>query len=150
MDAVAARYESELANDYGNLVSRTLAMIARYRHGLLPDAGPEAQLEPGFAGLADEVASAFDAVDLTGALELIWQRVRRLNRYVEESRPWELARDAERGAALDTALVTLHRGLSAVTVELAPYMPVTCALVSAALQARPIEPIPPLFPKRDR
>ena len=150
MEAVAVRYDSELANEYGNLVSRTLAMIARYRDGVLPEAGHDATLEPDLGSLAGEVAAAFDAVDLSGALELIWQRVRRLNRYVEERKPWELAREADWAGELDTALATLHHGLDLVTAELAPYMPATCALVRSALEAAPIKPIPPLFPKRDR
>jgi len=125
-------------------------MIARYRAGALPQAEHDAALEPALASLAGEVAGALDAVDLSGALELIWERVRRLNRYVEECKPWELARDAARSGELDTALVTLHHGLELVTTELAPYMPATCALVQTALCATPIEPVPPLFPKRDR
>ncbi len=91
-----ARYETELANDYGNLASRTLAMIERYRDGLVPDAEPDPELAggaDGLDGLEGRVAELLDRAELTQALEEIWVRVRRLNRYVEETRPWDLAKD---------------------------------------------------------
>ena len=91
-----ARYESELANEYGNLASRTLAMIERYRDGVVPDAEPDPELvegEDGLAGLEGRVRELLDRAELTQALEEIWVRVRRLNRYVEETRPWDLAKD---------------------------------------------------------
>ena len=148
MDAVAGRYESELADDYGNLVSRTVAMIVRYRDGITPPVTVDPLLEPALARLPPEVAAALDRIDLSGGLELIWQRVRRLNRYVEEQRPWELARDPQSSARLDTVLASLHQGVHAVSVELGPYMPETSARVLAALAASPVEPIAPLFPKQ--
>src|SRR4029077_20317565 len=79
-----ARYESELANEYGNLASRTVAMIGRYRDGRVPDVATDGALTADFAGLAGEVAALLDGAELSQALEAIWQRVRRLNRYVEE------------------------------------------------------------------
>src|SRR6478752_705041 len=99
-----ARYETELANDYGNLASRTLAMIERYRDGVVPDAEPDPELtggEGGLAGLEGRVAELLDRTELTQALEEIWVRVRRLNRYVEETRPWDLAKDVDQAARLD-------------------------------------------------
>src|SRR5215203_5581225 len=81
------RYESELANDYGNLASRTLAMISRYRDGVVPDVDVDPQLAPDFDGLVGEVCELLDRAEITQALDRIWQRVRRLNRYVEERAP---------------------------------------------------------------
>ena len=94
-----SRYETELANDYGNLASRTIAMIARYRDGATPDAEPDAALAADFDGLAAEVFELLDQAEITQALERIWQRVRRLNRYVEEQAPWKLAKDPEQAAS---------------------------------------------------
>ncbi len=94
-----ARYETELANECGNLASRTLAMIERYRDGVVPDAEPDPALvggEDGFEGLVERVEELLDRAELTQALEEIWERVRRLNRYVEETRPWDLAKDESR------------------------------------------------------
>jgi methionyl-tRNA synthetase len=150
LDGVQARYDTELANDYGNLASRTTSMIARYAGGIVPTRELDPELAEDFNGLAAGVAAYFDEFELTQALELIWQRVRRLNRYVEEQRPWELARDPAQAARLEMVLASLHQGLRAVTVELTPYIPEASATVLAALDAVPLEPIAPLFPKREK
>jgi methionyl-tRNA synthetase len=115
------RYESELANDYGNLASRTLAMIIRYRDGLLAAGEPDELLREDFEGLPERVMGLLDRVELTNALDEIWQRVRRLNRYVEEQAPWQLAKDEARRDDLDRVLRTLAEGLRVVSVLLAPY-----------------------------
>ena len=133
MDAVRSRYESELANEYGNLASRTTAMVVRYRDGTLPATDPDAALVSEFDGLAAEVCAMLDRAEATQALELIWQRVRRLNRYVEERAPWALARDPDRAGELDTTLATLLEGLRVVTVLLQPYMPASTGRVLEAL-----------------
>ena len=150
VDGVRGRYDTELANDYGNLASRTVAMIARYADGIVPQSAIDPELAAEFDNLAPEVAERFDRFEVTQALELIWQRVRRLNRYVEEQKPWELARDPSAAARLEMVLSSLHQGLRAVTVELEPYMPEASATVLEGLDAKPLQPIPPLFPKRDR
>jgi methionyl-tRNA synthetase len=157
------RYETELANELGNLASRTLAMIARYRDGVVPDVAVDAGLGSDFDGLTSEVCELLDRAELTQALDRIWQRVRRLNRYVEERAPWQLAKDEARADELDITLRSLAEGLRAVTVLLTPYIPETAAKLLAALGeddhaiatadygARPggqtVEKVPPLFPK---
>ena len=166
VETFAARYETELANEYGNLASRSLAMISRYRDGVVPDAGVDAGLVDDFAGLADEVSELLDRVELTQALDRIWQRVRRLNRYVEEQAPWKLAKDPDRAADLDTVLRSLAEGMRVLAILSAPYMPATSdkvlgalgiadedrlALTNAKLGAGPrgnrIGELPQLFPK---
>jgi methionyl-tRNA synthetase len=128
-----ARYETELANEYGNLASRTLAMIRRYRDGAVPEADLDDELSGDLEGLPERVCDLLDRADLTAALEEIWQRVRRLNRYVEEQAPWKLAGDPERAGDLDVALRSLAEGLRTVTVLLAPYLPDTSQRLLAAL-----------------
>jgi len=128
-----SRYESELANDYGNLASRTLAMIARYRDGRVPQAPVDPELATAFDGLADEVVALLDRVELSQALDAIWQRVRRLNRYVEERAPWVQAKDDAQADALDETLASLAEGLRAVTVLLHPYMPLATRKLLDAL-----------------
>jgi len=118
-----SRYETELANDYGNLASRTLAMIARYRDGRVPEAATDPALAAEFGEVEAEVAALVDRAELSQALDAIWQRVRRLNRYVEERAPWQLAKDDAQAAALDETLASLAEGLRLVTVLLHPYMP---------------------------
>ena len=163
-DGFEVRYETELANDYGNLASRTLAMIDRYRDGVIPDAGPDPELvggSDGLDGLAARVCELLDGAELTEALEEIWRRVRRLNRYVEETRPWELAKDEADPERLDEVLYNLVEGLRVTTLLLVPYLPQASEQLLAALAedsrelselgSRPggqaVERVPPLFPK---
>jgi methionyl-tRNA synthetase len=117
------RYESELANELGNLASRTIAMVHRYRDGVPLALTPDSELDGEFAGLADEVRALIDRAELTTALDVIWQRVRRLNRYVEERAPWQLAKDDARADELDSVLSTLVTGLRVLAVLLYPYIP---------------------------
>jgi methionyl-tRNA synthetase len=159
--AFEQRYESELANELGNLASRTTAMVVRYRGGEVP--GVEPALQEDFAGLADDVAARLDAVDLTGALDAIWQRVRRLNRYVEETTPWALAKDPARAGELDEALATLVEGVRVVAVLLHPWLPASTRTLLGALgtddvslgaarlaagTVTRVERLAPLFPKQ--
>ena len=167
VEGVRERYERELGNDLGNLLSRTTAMVARYRHGRLvavPSADSEvaAILEP----LAGDVAARLDAFDLTGALERIWEVVRGLNRHVEATAPWQLAKDETRAEELDRVLYDLVDGLRAVAVALASYLPETSEQILAALHQPStiewaevaygraqavdgLEPAAPLFPRVD-
>jgi methionyl-tRNA synthetase len=130
-----ARYEGELANEYGNLASRTLAMVARYRDGALPAVELDGELARDFDGLREEVCALLDRAELTQALEAIWRRVRRLNRYVEERAPWTLAKDPARGGELDAVLASLAEGLRVVSVLLVPYLPASTARLLGALGA---------------
>jgi methionyl-tRNA synthetase len=163
MDSVRARYDAELANDYGNLASRTIAMLRRYRDGAISNVDTDALLAQDFVGLSAAVAELLDSAEATQALELIWQRVRRLNRYVEERAPWQLAKDPASARQLDETLASLAEGLRVVTVLLHPYMPSTTARLLGALGAPdtgfdggafaerasvgPVAELEPLFPK---
>ncbi len=133
MDGVTARYEGELANEYGNLASRTIAMIHRYRGGLVPDARTDPELASEFKGLRERVCELLDRADVTAALDQIWQRVRRCNRYVEERAPWKLAKDPAAAATLDQTLASLAEGLRVLTVLLHAYMPSSTATLLTAL-----------------
>jgi methionyl-tRNA synthetase len=158
------RYETELANDFGNLASRTLAMVERYRDGVVPRAEPDPELrsgEDGLEGLSPQVQELLNRAEVTQALDAIWRRVRRLNRYVEEARPWDLAKDESEAQRLDQVLYSLAEGLRATTLLLHPYIPDSAdRLLSALGEERRelsefgtrgggdrIERIPPLFPK---
>jgi methionyl-tRNA synthetase len=159
-----SRYEAELANEYGNLASRTLAMIARYRTAVVPEVATDPQLAAEFAGLHERVAEMFDRFELSAALELIWQQVRRLNRYVEERAPWQLARRTGAEAQLDQTLASLAEGLRVVSVLAHPYMPTStarllgalgspqldyrCAAFAAHGSGATVSQLEPLFPKR--
>jgi methionyl-tRNA synthetase len=164
IDAVRARYESELANEYGNLASRTIAMLLRYRDGSIPAVATDPELVGAFEGLSADVATLLDRLEVTQALELIWQRVRRLNRYVEERAPWQLARDSEAAGALDETLASLAEGVRVVSVLLHPYIPASTARLLEAIGSSrfgyegasfaphvsggSVRALEPLFPKR--
>src|SRR4051794_19818245 len=98
------RYTSELANEYGNLASRTHRMIVNFRDGVVPDVAPPADLAREFDGVLEGVSAAFDRTEVSAGLDLIWQRVRTLNRYVQENEPWKLAKDPAASARLDEVL----------------------------------------------
>ena len=156
------RYESELANELGNLASRTTNMLVRYRDGAVPDVELDATLVDAFAGICDEVGELLGRAELTRALDAIWQRVRRLNAYVTETEPWQLAKDPGRAADLDRALASLAEGLRVLAVLLHPYVPKAVAKLQTALgddelsfsaaeygarRLRAVTAIEPLFPR---
>jgi methionyl-tRNA synthetase len=157
-----ARYETELANDYGNLASRVLAMVARYRDGVVPaEAQVDAVLAEDFEGTVDRLSGLIDKAELSQALEVVWVLVRRLNRYVEETAPWVLAKDEADPARLEEVLYNLTEGLRVVTLMLVPYLPDTAETLLATLGeegrglaelgsrggGQTVERISPLFPK---
>jgi methionyl-tRNA synthetase len=156
-----ARYETELANDFGNLASRTLAMVGRYRDGIVPTAEPDPLLTADFDGIVGRVGALLDQAQIGQALEEIWVLVRRLNRYVEEGQPWVLAKSEADAARLDQVLYGLAEGLRVVSILLHPYLPNSTATLLGALGepslelsdfgsgpgGRKVEPIEPLFPK---
>jgi methionyl-tRNA synthetase len=167
LDSFRERYEGELGNDLGNLLSRTTAMIARYRDGELA-AKPHGSTELAEAAEAvrNLVADELDEFNITGALERIWDFVRRLNRHVEQTKPWELAKEGDRADELDQVLFDLADGLRVAAVALAAYLPDTSDSILAALKQPPdvawenveygrtvaatgIEAAPPLFPRID-
>jgi methionyl-tRNA synthetase len=108
-------------------------MLSRYRGGRVPVAEADPAVTADFDGVAEEVGGLLDRAELTQALDVVWQRVRRLNRYVEEREPWKLAKDPEREADLDETLYTLAEGLRVVTVLLEPYLPEAAEQLLAAL-----------------
>jgi methionyl-tRNA synthetase len=129
------RYDSELANELGNLASRVIAMVHRYRDGVVPQAELDETLAGEFADLRGQVQALIDRAELTAALEAIWQRVRRLNRYVEERAPWQLAKEDDRGDELDRVLCSLVAGLRIVAILLFAYLPASMDKLLAALRA---------------
>jgi methionyl-tRNA synthetase len=135
VEGFRARYESELANDLGNLASRTIAMVHRYRAGVVPDAELDPELAAQIDGLNGEVCALIDRADLTGAADAIWLRVRRCNRYVEERAPWTLAKDPARAGELDSVLASLAESLRVLAVLLHPWIPASAAKLLAALGA---------------
>ena len=110
-EQVVERYNTDLANELGNLASRAVSMLHRYRGGTVPTVWHAGPLEEDVRTLAQraagEVVEAYETYAPSDALEVTWRLVKRANRYVEETKPWQLAKDPSAAAALDTALGTL-------------------------------------------
>lgn len=166
VDALHERYERELANDLGNLVSRTTAMIARYGDGEIAPGPTNDELGTALERLRAQLVERFDVYDLTGALEEIWEIVRWLNRHVESTAPWQLAKDESKKDELAAVLYDLADGLRAVAVAVSSYLPETAPRILGALKQpvdlsldqvaygktakmEGIEPAAPLFPRVD-
>ncbi len=119
------RYTADLANALGNLASRAVAMVERYRKGLVP-AGPRTAVDD--ADAADYRAYHQSMGEGGGyllheALQSVWRAVRRGNEYVDQRAPWKLARDPAAASPLDETLASLVRQLTRFAVALFPFMP---------------------------
>lgn len=125
--AIAERINADLANDLGNLLNRTLGMLGRYRGGKVPAAGPveqaDQELIDAFLGLPEAVTRQFDALQFDRALEGVMEAVRKANKYIADTKPWELACEEATAARLDTVLNTLVEALRCASVLLEPVIP---------------------------
>ncbi len=123
------RYNTDLANELGNLASRTISMLHRYRAGRVPatwNAGPRDREVAALAErVALDVAEAYQGLQPAAALEAAWTLVKRANRFVEETKPWELAKQKE-NSALDAALLTLLECARLAAISAWPAIPAKC------------------------
>lgn len=125
-DALILRTNVDLANDLGNLLSRTTAMLEKFTGGRVPAPGRQDDLDREIPALADtvidEVAGAMDRLDISDALAAIWRLVNRCNKYIEETAPWALARSAGGRDRLGTVLYNLAESLRLAAVLLVPFL----------------------------
>jgi methionyl-tRNA synthetase len=126
-DGYTERYNADLANDLGNLLSRTLAMVKRYRDSQVPPLNLEDAADAGFLdGVRKDLAGYrrhLEEYALHSALASTWSLVQSANRYIEDNKPWELAKDAQRQDRLATVLRNLLEVLRLVSVMVQPAMP---------------------------
>ena len=142
-DAFEASYNNELANELGNAVQRTAAMITKYQNGIIGQIPPASHD-------STAVSEALDQCRFDRALDEVWEQVRGLNQYIDEEKPWMIAKDGD-SDHLREVLAYQASCLLEIADLLVPFMPETAAKVSAVFEegiVRPIEDT--LFPKSDQ
>jgi methionyl-tRNA synthetase len=135
LDTFVDRYNADLANDYGNLVSRTEKMAARYFEGLVPQRGRREPVDDELPLLASQVveehAAAMAALEPSEAIAAAQRLVARANRLIEEARPWELSKSGD--SRLGTLIADLLEAIRVATVLLHPVIPRATARVAGDL-----------------
>jgi methionyl-tRNA synthetase len=136
-EALIKRINSDLANDLGNLLHRTLNMMQRYNGGVLGATEAPAAIDAGLLDMARSVTSRYrdmmEKMEINGALKEIWQLIGRANKYIDETEPWILAKDQAKAARLNTVLYNLLEVLAIVSVLVEPFMPTTAGRIRAQL-----------------
>ena len=169
-ELVAERYNSELANVLGNLVSRTVAMIVKYFGGRVQRAAakeeaPDAEFKETIAGVAAKVKTKADSLHIADAITEIFTLFRRANKYIDETMPWALAKDEGEKARLNDVLYNLSEAIQTGASLLDSFMPETSAKILSAFggESRTLEecacfgladsvtvtPVPALFARID-
>ena len=137
-DGFVRRYNADLANDFGNLVNRTVSMTNRYLDGARPAPGPETDLATEWLTVLDSYGRAIDGCLLHDALASLWSYVAEANRYVDAEKPWELAKASKGGDTaaderLRDVLGNLVEACRLLGLAAAPFLPATAPRVLAQL-----------------
>src|SRR4051812_6786964 len=136
---LSARYQAELANGFGNLASRVVAMVTRYFDGVVPAEGAvqpaDEAIQATVAAAARDADAAIERFAIHEALAAIWRIVEELNDYITKQEPWKLAKVPEQRERLGTVLYTAAEGLRALAVLLSPVLPKATAKLWTALGA---------------
>ncbi|KUO52861.1 MAG: methionine--tRNA ligase [Desulfitibacter sp. BRH_c19] len=127
------RINTDLANDFGNLLSRSTAMVNKFCNGEVPLLGEleaiDEELKKMALELPGKVDKLLDTLQFNAALDEIWKLVNRANKYIDETAPWALAKNADTRDRLSTVLHTLVEVIRFVTILTSPFMPKTPAKV---------------------
>ncbi|MEE4313044.1 MAG: methionine--tRNA ligase [Desulfofustis sp.] len=136
-EAIIARRNADLANDLGNLFSRSLSMISKYCGGMIPAATvleeTDRALQDRARAMLDDYRRQMDDFAFHRGLQAVWEFVGAANRYIVQNEPWALAKQPERRARLETVLYNLAESLRLLTLVLQPVMPETAEKMQTAL-----------------
>ncbi len=136
-ELMVERLNSDLANTLGNLVNRTISMSNKYFGGVVSNPGAaepvDEELKAVVTGAYDKVEAKMDELRVADALTEIFAVFKRLNKYIDETTPWSLAKDEAKKDRLSTVLYNLIEGITIGTSLLAPFMPETCDKIAAQL-----------------
>lgn len=128
-DALIQRINSDLANDLGNLLHRTLNMSNKFNEGVVADPGKASVIDQSLIDMAMQTVQDFkdsmEKMELSATIKNIWAFISRTNKYIDETAPWALAKDPAKKAELDAVLYNLIESLRIISVLISPFMPVT-------------------------
>jgi methionyl-tRNA synthetase len=133
---MSARYTSELANDFGNLASRSAAMIEKYCGGKVPAVAKDAALAEALTATVEKCDAAMVALDFQGGINAVMDFCKQVNGYVTIKEPWILAKDPANQAVLEEVLYNTAESLRALAVLLHPVMPATTEILWESLGAK--------------
>lgn len=136
-DALINRINSDLANDLGNLLHRTLNMIHRFNGGVVQNSHVTEAIDDGLISLTKQTVSSYQSMmeqlDINGAIKEVWALISRTNKYIDETGPWALAKDPAKKERLDTVLYNLAETLRIVAILISPFMPLTAPKIYSQL-----------------